>query len=108
VQCAWQELEILEEDARVFKLIGPVLVRQELMEVKNNVTKRIEYIKNDMCARPPRQASQHPLGTLSAPSRHARRARAPRKTDGPAPAACAARIVAAQPTSPAACQSARH
>jgi hypothetical protein len=36
----------------VFKLIGPVLVRQELMEVKNNVTKRIEFIKNDMCAPP--------------------------------------------------------
>ena len=43
-----QELELLEEDARVFKLIGPVLVKQELLEVKTNVSKRIEYIKNDM------------------------------------------------------------
>ena len=41
---------MLEEDASVFKLIGPVLVKQELMEVKNNVTKRVEFIKNDMCA----------------------------------------------------------
>ena len=43
-----QELELLEEDASVFKLIGPVLVKQELVEVKNNVTKRVEFIKNDM------------------------------------------------------------
>ena len=45
-----QELDILEDDAGVFKLIGPVLVKQELLEVKNNVSKRIEFIKSDMCA----------------------------------------------------------
>ena len=45
--CA-QELDVLEDDAAVFKLIGPVLVRQELVEVKNNVGKRVEYIKNDI------------------------------------------------------------
>lgn len=39
---------MLEEDASVFKLIGPVLVKQELVEVKNNVAKRVEYIKNDI------------------------------------------------------------
>merc|ERR1719301_3148 len=44
------ELDLLESDASVFKLIGPVLVKQELVEVKNNVTKRVEFIKNDMCA----------------------------------------------------------
>jgi len=43
-----KELEILEEEAQVFKLIGPVLVKQELVEVKTNVGKRIEYIKNDI------------------------------------------------------------
>ena len=43
-----KELELLEEDAQVFKLIGPVLVKQELVEVKTNVTKRIEFIKNDI------------------------------------------------------------
>ena len=32
----------------VFKLIDPVLVKQELVEVKNNVSKRIEFIKNDI------------------------------------------------------------
>ena len=43
-----KELELLEEEAQVFKLIGPVLVKQELVEVKNNVSKRIEFIKNDI------------------------------------------------------------
>ena len=43
-----KELDLLEEDAQVFKLIGPVLVKQELVEVKTNVTKRIEFIKNDI------------------------------------------------------------
>jgi len=43
-----KELELLEEDASVFKLIGPVLVKQELVEVKNNVTKRVEFIKSDI------------------------------------------------------------
>ena len=42
-----KELELLEDDALVFKLIGPVLVKQELVEVKSNVSKRIEYIKGD-------------------------------------------------------------
>ncbi len=43
-----KELELLEDDAQVFKLIGPVLVKQELVEVKTNVSKRIEFIKNDI------------------------------------------------------------
>jgi len=43
-----KELDILEDDAGVFKLIGPVLVKQELLEVKNNVSKRIEFIKSDI------------------------------------------------------------
>jgi len=43
-----KELELLDDESNVFKLIGPVLVKQELMEVKNNVTKRVEFIKNDI------------------------------------------------------------
>ena len=43
-----KELGLLEEAAQVFKLIGPVLVKQELVEVKTNVSKRIEFIKNDI------------------------------------------------------------
>eukprot|EP00306_Pavlova_sp_CCMP459_P010762 CAMPEP_0185190574 /NCGR_PEP_ID=MMETSP1140-20130426/11042_1 /TAXON_ID=298111 /ORGANISM="Pavlova sp., Strain CCMP459" /LENGTH=250 /DNA_ID=CAMNT_0027757233 /DNA_START=20 /DNA_END=770 /DNA_ORIENTATION=- len=43
-----KELEYLEEDAKVYKLIGPVLVQQDLVEVKANVSKRIEFIKGDV------------------------------------------------------------
>lgn len=43
-----QELGFLEEDAKVFKLIGPVLVQQDLVEVKANVNKRVDYIKGDV------------------------------------------------------------
>jgi prefoldin beta subunit len=32
----------------VYKLIGPVLVKQELAEAKTNVAKRIDYIKAEM------------------------------------------------------------
>lgn len=44
----WQELELLEDDANVFKLIGPVLVKQDLAEAKANVNKRIEYITAEL------------------------------------------------------------
>eukprot|EP00794_Sanderia_malayensis_P015796 gene15795-17389_t len=43
-----EEFDILEEDANVFKLIGPVLVKQDLSEAKMNVTKRIDYIQTEV------------------------------------------------------------
>lgn len=43
-----KELELLEEDAAVFKLVGPVLVRQDLVEAKANVSKRITYITEEL------------------------------------------------------------
>eukprot|EP00475_Leptophrys_vorax_P019952 TRINITY_DN27319_c0_g1_i1.p1 TRINITY_DN27319_c0_g1~~TRINITY_DN27319_c0_g1_i1.p1 ORF type:complete len:128 (-),score=27.36 TRINITY_DN27319_c0_g1_i1:144-527(-) len=43
-----KELELLEDDARVFKLIGPVLVPQDLAEAKANVSKRLEYIGSEI------------------------------------------------------------
>lgn len=43
-----QELELLSEDANVYKLIGPVLVKQDLAEAKANVSKRIEYITAEL------------------------------------------------------------
>ena len=43
-----QELKRLDEDANVFKMIGPVLVKQDLVEAKSNVGKRIEYIKGEV------------------------------------------------------------
>ncbi|CAI5988633.1 unnamed protein product, partial [Closterium sp. NIES-65] len=43
-----KELELLEEDAKVFKLIGPVLVPQDLAEARANVGKRLEYISSEV------------------------------------------------------------
>eukprot|EP00192_Tetraselmis_astigmatica_P017218 CAMPEP_0117666232 /NCGR_PEP_ID=MMETSP0804-20121206/10258_1 /TAXON_ID=1074897 /ORGANISM="Tetraselmis astigmatica, Strain CCMP880" /LENGTH=128 /DNA_ID=CAMNT_0005473747 /DNA_START=88 /DNA_END=474 /DNA_ORIENTATION=+ len=43
-----KELEILEDDANVFKMVGPLMVKQDLMEAKSNVSKRIEYIEGEM------------------------------------------------------------
>ncbi|CAG0884085.1 unnamed protein product [Darwinula stevensoni] len=43
-----EELQKLESDANVFKLIGPVLVKQDTEEAKQNVQKRIEYIQGEL------------------------------------------------------------
>lgn len=43
-----KELELLSEDANVYKLIGPVLVKQDLAEANANVKKRIEYISAEL------------------------------------------------------------
>ncbi|KAG0557151.1 hypothetical protein KC19_11G106200 [Ceratodon purpureus] len=43
-----KELELLDDDANVFKLIGPVLVKQDLAEAKANVNKRLEYITAEL------------------------------------------------------------
>lgn len=46
--CIFQELDLLEVDAPVFKLIGPVLMKQDLEEAKQNVGKRLELIEREM------------------------------------------------------------
>ncbi|CAA6661366.1 unnamed protein product [Spirodela intermedia] len=43
-----KELDLLKEDANVYKLIGPVLVKQDLAEANANVRKRIEYISGEL------------------------------------------------------------
>ncbi|KAK9936761.1 hypothetical protein M0R45_013587 [Rubus argutus] len=43
-----KELDLLSDDANVFKLIGPVLVKQDLAEARANVRKRIEYITAEL------------------------------------------------------------
>ncbi|XP_072960305.1 prefoldin subunit 6 [Typha angustifolia] len=43
-----KELELLSEDANVYKMIGPVLVKQDLAEANANVKKRIEYISGEL------------------------------------------------------------
>jgi hypothetical protein len=44
-----QELELLEKDAAVYRLIGPVLLKQEPEEAKMNVVKRLEFLQGEMC-----------------------------------------------------------
>ncbi|KAI4295426.1 hypothetical protein L6164_035473 [Bauhinia variegata] len=43
-----KELDLLQEDANVFKLIGPVLVKQDLAEANANVRKRIDYMSAEL------------------------------------------------------------
>jgi len=43
-----EEMGLLEEGSRVYKLIGPVLVKQDTDEAVQNVSKRIDYIKGEL------------------------------------------------------------
>lgn len=43
-----QEMDVLEDGAIVYKLIGPVLVQQELAEARQTVEKRLDYINKEM------------------------------------------------------------
>jgi prefoldin beta subunit len=43
-----KELEILDVDAEVYKLVGPVLVKQTKTEALGNVQKRLDYIEGEM------------------------------------------------------------
>lgn len=43
-----EELMLLKKDAEVYKLLGPVLVKQELEEARQNVSKRMEYISKEI------------------------------------------------------------
>ncbi|KHG06203.1 Prefoldin subunit 6 [Gossypium arboreum] len=43
-----KELDLLNEDANVYKLIGLVLVKQDLAEANANIRKRIEYISAEL------------------------------------------------------------
>lgn len=39
---------MLKDDASVYKLVGPILAKQDLDECKNNVQKRIEFIDKEI------------------------------------------------------------
>lgn len=43
-----QELDLLKKDAEVYKLMGPVLVKQGLEDARQNVSKRMEYISKEL------------------------------------------------------------
>ena len=38
----------MEEDGKVYKLIGPVLIKQDLEEARSNVEKRIDFIGKEI------------------------------------------------------------
>ncbi|XP_054276131.1 prefoldin subunit 6 [Macrosteles quadrilineatus] len=42
------ELDLMKPDGEVYKLIGPVLVKQDLDEAKQNVAKRMDYISGEL------------------------------------------------------------
>lgn len=43
-----QEFAKLESSNAVYKLIGPVLVKQDQAEAKTNVNTRLDFIKGEM------------------------------------------------------------
>ena len=43
-----KELEILEDEAAVYKQVGPILVRQDLVEARSNVGNRLDFIKKEI------------------------------------------------------------
>jgi prefoldin beta subunit len=42
------EFNLMSGDAAVFKLVGPVLAKQDTAEAKSNVEKRIEFITKEI------------------------------------------------------------
>ncbi|KAG9285406.1 hypothetical protein G9A89_010881 [Geosiphon pyriformis] len=43
-----KEFNALQDDSNIYKLIGPVLVKEEKAEAVLNVSKRLEYIRNEI------------------------------------------------------------
>jgi prefoldin beta subunit len=43
-----QEFNMMESSAVIYKLVGPVLAKQDPLDAKNNVQKRIEYITKEI------------------------------------------------------------
>lgn len=43
-----QELEEIKDDGQVYKLIGPALIPQSLVDAKTNVAKRLEFIAKEL------------------------------------------------------------
>eukprot|EP00918_Siedleckia_nematoides_P084042 GHVU01184283.1.p1 GENE.GHVU01184283.1~~GHVU01184283.1.p1 ORF type:complete len:126 (+),score=36.72 GHVU01184283.1:67-444(+) len=46
-ELALEELACLESDAVVYKLVGPLLVKEDVDAAKANVNKRLDYIKSE-------------------------------------------------------------
>lgn len=41
-------MDLVENSAKVYKLLGPALVRQDVKEVKSNIEKRLDFIKGEL------------------------------------------------------------
>lgn len=53
IECLFQlsqEMDLLEDDAKTYKMVGPVLMSIDLKEAKDNVNSRIKYITEEMYA----------------------------------------------------------
>lgn len=42
------EFNLMDPDGSVYKLVGPILAKQDLNEAKGNVEKRIEFIGKEI------------------------------------------------------------
>ncbi|XP_030373241.1 probable prefoldin subunit 6 [Scaptodrosophila lebanonensis] len=47
-KCVLDELKLLGAENKVYKLFGPVMVKQDLDESRQNVGKRIDYISKEL------------------------------------------------------------
>eukprot|EP00744_Colponema_vietnamica_P001360 GILI01002260.1.p1 GENE.GILI01002260.1~~GILI01002260.1.p1 ORF type:complete len:133 (+),score=33.67 GILI01002260.1:60-458(+) len=43
-----KEFDILREEDTVYKMIGPVLIKQDLQDAKDNVQKRLDFISKEI------------------------------------------------------------
>jgi len=43
-----EEMDLLEDDAKTYKLVGPLLMSIDLKEAKDNVNSRIKYISEEI------------------------------------------------------------
>lgn len=43
-----EELALLKPSGEVYKMVGPILLRQDHTEAKKNIDKRMSYIKNEL------------------------------------------------------------
>ena len=46
-----KEFNLIDEHAVIYKLVGPVLAKQELVEARQNVEKRLEYMNSELYAK---------------------------------------------------------
>lgn len=42
------EFKLLQDGDNVYKLVGPILAKQDLSDCKNNVEKRVEWIDKEI------------------------------------------------------------